>query len=554
MNSNSSKISEENCTTTNNSFRISEENCMNSNRSFYYLHHIIMDVQDENLSDFTKTVDHINRNKLDNRKENLRLVNMSVQNSNRDKPSRRSDAIDLPEGINQSDLPKYIVYRKEILNKETGRYREYFYICNHPKLKRWETTKSNKISITDKLKLAINKLNKLNLLSDNESDQDIDKDSESDQDVDKDFNLETKSIFTSLTQLKLDLDLPIHISLLKIRNKDHFVYDYKQNDIRYNLKMIIKSNNIKNELKIFIDKINEKYPQLKLINNISIISFENSKTPSVSCIEEEYFINNSDNINTNTPIIKKFNSNIETLLIEETNSNTINIINTLLTEENKSNDIKLKLPQNFSFYKEKNTYYFAYSKNINKIRINKKISLTSNDIQSEFNKLVKILNDTYSDLIIDDYMIPDIQKNISIITKNQNIETNIKPILPKKFSIPTINNIDYIQFSKKINENKYQYKTKINSYNLQEELNKFIDSLNTNYSLNLNKNDYIINNTNWKTTNKIVDHNNPTDKQLKDRERTLKCLNKKKELLGEEEFKKQKNDYMKLYNHTKKLI
>ena len=55
------------------------------------------------------------------------------------------------------------------------------------------------------------------------------------------------------------------------------------------------------------------------------------------------------------------------------------------------------------------------------------------------------------------------------------------------FSITTINNIDYIQFCKKINDKRYQYKIKITSYNLQKELEKFIDSLNINYSLNLNK-------------------------------------------------------------------
>ena len=90
---------------------------VNSDRCFYYLHQLIMDVHDENLSDFTKTVDHINRDKLDNRRGNLRSVDMSIQNSNRDKSERRKDAIELPNGINQSDLPKYIVYRKEILNK-----------------------------------------------------------------------------------------------------------------------------------------------------------------------------------------------------------------------------------------------------------------------------------------------------------------------------------------------------------------------------------------------------------------------------------------------------
>ncbi len=37
-----------------------------------------------------------------------------------------------------------------------------------------------------------------------------------------------------------------------------------------------------------------------------------------------------------------------------------------------------------------------------------------------------------------------------------------------------------------------EYNIKLNSHNLHEEFNRFIDTLNTNYSINLNKNDYII--------------------------------------------------------------
>ena len=215
---------------------------------------------------------------------------------------------------------------------------------------------------------------------------------------------------------KNTLVLPTNISLVKIRNKDHFVYD---------LKMILKSDNFKNELKIFIDKINEKYPNLNLEN-----------------------------------IIIKNNELIEI-----------------------NNNIKIKLPNNFLFYKEKNKYYFQYAKHINKIKISKKITINSNNLQNELDKFIELLNNTYSDLKLDKYLIPNILSNLNIINYSQ----SNKPIMPQNFSITTINNIDYIQFCKKINDKRYQYKIKITSYNLQKELEKFIDSLNINYSLNLNK-------------------------------------------------------------------
>lgn len=76
---------------------------------------------------------------------------------------RKNPAIPLPCGITQNMLPKYVTYNRELSNKEKGSFREYFRLEGHPKLtKRYvSSTKSNKVSIQDKLAEIKKKLSNL---------------------------------------------------------------------------------------------------------------------------------------------------------------------------------------------------------------------------------------------------------------------------------------------------------------------------------------------------------------------------------------------------------
>jgi len=101
---------------------------------------------------------------LDNQNNNL--IDTPEQ-----KRKRNFNAKQLPPDINESDIPKYVNYCTEIMNKgKSNEYvRDFFRIEQHPNLtkKCWSSTKSVKISIIEKLNLTINYLKELNNLNKN---------------------------------------------------------------------------------------------------------------------------------------------------------------------------------------------------------------------------------------------------------------------------------------------------------------------------------------------------------------------------------------------------
>ena len=198
-----------------------------------YLHQHLMDYYGNGLNKNTKTIDHINRDKLDNRLDNLRLATQSEQNSNTDKRNRKYNAKDLPDGLSQDMIPKYVVYYNECYNKEKDLHRDFFKIEKHPK---YEGTicssKSNKLSIQEKLNEIKEYLKKI------EDNNNIIK--------------ETSKLPTGIRHKILD-------------NKEQLILDYKINNVRYGLKMKCDNSKTFDEnYKVFKNKIIEKYPNYKI--------------------------------------------------------------------------------------------------------------------------------------------------------------------------------------------------------------------------------------------------------------------------------------------------
>ena len=70
------------------------------------------------------------------------------------KRARKHNAVVLPEGITQQMMRQYVYYCSEYYDKSHTKKREYFRV-DHPLLgKYWATTKSNSVSIKDKLTQA----------------------------------------------------------------------------------------------------------------------------------------------------------------------------------------------------------------------------------------------------------------------------------------------------------------------------------------------------------------------------------------------------------------
>ena len=208
-----------------------------------FIHQIITDCRGNGKGTKNISVDHIDRNPLNNTITNLRIASRSDQEQNSKgisegtKRERKSTARALPEGLTQQMMMKYVVYYNECYNKEKNLYRAFFKVEKHPKIdKHWISSKSNKISLLEKLASA----NKVVT------------------DLEKDIYPLGNTLGNTAEAL-----LPTYITLKQERNKPHLVFDKKSvgaEEKRLNLRMVLPDNYILEEqLTLFREKIKEKY-------------------------------------------------------------------------------------------------------------------------------------------------------------------------------------------------------------------------------------------------------------------------------------------------------
>ena len=241
----------------------------------------------------------------------------------------------------------------------------------------------------------------------------------------------------------------------------------------------------------------EKYSELLNFQNKQ--SYSNKKSKISDILQ-----NCNNNIGlTTTERVKKHYDKMKEELGEEKYIEFIKNMNKQSYEKKKINSDKvtphtsggLILPTNFSYFQ--NPPSFCINKYIDKKRITTRYTLRSKNIQKEFDDFINIVNLKFPQLNIQPYKIPGLSESLSP-------ENLSKPVMPSNFSICVVNGADHIQFCKKIHDKQQLHRTKINSHDLQVELDKFIDKLNDKFGLKLEKTNYKIINTNgWQTTNKF---------------------------------------------------
>jgi hypothetical protein len=205
-----------------------------------YIHQIIMNCYGNGKGTKNVSVDHIDQDPLNNTLENLRVASRKEQEENSKgikegtKKERKHNAKDLPQGISQDMMKKYVVYYHEWLDKEHTKQREFFKVEKHPKLdKSWTTTKSEKVTIQEKL----NQANKV-----------------------------VEDLDNNIYPVKNEITLPKYVSLVINREKPHLVFEKRIDEKRLGIKMVLPEDyDLQEQLEKLNEKIKEKYDGLLII-------------------------------------------------------------------------------------------------------------------------------------------------------------------------------------------------------------------------------------------------------------------------------------------------
>ncbi len=198
-----------------------------------YIHQIITGCYGNGKGTKIISVDHIDQDPLNNTYDNLRVVSQEVQQQNTKgikegtKRARKKAAKPLPDGITEYMINKYVYYTEDTYGPQ-NKLRNFFRVC-HPKLdKETSSTKSEKVSVQEKLAQA----NKI--VDDLEND-----------------------IYPTLEEKVL----PTFVSNRDYRGKPHLTFDRKSPEgKRQNLRMVLPQEyELEEQLAIFREKIKLKY-------------------------------------------------------------------------------------------------------------------------------------------------------------------------------------------------------------------------------------------------------------------------------------------------------
>lgn len=198
----------------------------------FYIHQIITGCFSNGKGTKTVSVDHIDRNPLNNTFDNLRIATRLEQEQNTKgimsgTQRERSAKKELPDGMEYTMFKKYVYYNREFYDKEKTREREFFRV-EHPKLDTpWSSSKSNKVSIFEKMEEA----NKVS------------------EDLDNDIYPE-----------EIVATLPKYMSLIEARGKPHLVFEKRVEDKRLNVKMVLPAEyDLEEQICSLRKKIKTKY-------------------------------------------------------------------------------------------------------------------------------------------------------------------------------------------------------------------------------------------------------------------------------------------------------